>query len=55
MTVSLNCHASLIPNTMSVVGWRAQIKGIFRDTLIQSTLFSTHTDFIVYSESTLLY
>ncbi len=26
---------------------------IFRDHLIQSTLFSTHTDFIVYSERTL--
>ncbi len=31
------------------------VKGIFRDPLIRSTLFSTHTDFIVYSERTLLY
>ncbi len=30
-------------------------KGIFRDPKIQSTLFSTHTDFIAYSERTLLY
>ena len=29
--------------------------GIFRDPLIRSTLFSTHADFIVYSERTLLY
>ncbi len=31
------------------------LKRIFRDPLIRSTFFSTHTDFIVYSERTLLY
>ena len=31
------------------------IKGIFRDPQIRSTLFSTDTDFIAYSERTLLY
>ena len=31
------------------------LKGIFTDPLIRSTFFSTHTDFIVYSERTFLY
>ena len=31
------------------------LKGIFRDPLIPGTFFSTHTDFIAYSERTFLY
>ena len=31
------------------------VKGIFRDPVIRSKLFSTHTDFIAHSERTLLY
>ncbi len=37
------------------IGIMNKLKGIFRDPLIRSTLFSTQTDFIVYSERTLLY
>ena len=32
-----------------------KLKVIFRDPLIRSTLCSTHTDFLAYSERTLLY
>ena len=36
-------------------GSKNNVKGIFRDPLIWSTLPFTHTDFIVYSERTPLY
>ncbi len=39
--------------SLKLVGADA-IKGIFRDPLIPRTLFSTHTNFIAYSERTLL-